>query len=100
MARLLAEPQALLKPGSEVLPDGLISIRGQESVEGILFLQFYGELALGDPDVFNACFKSVPEAFARVKPILEGMSRGGLIVFNWAKQNPDKITAIYTPGPR
>lgn len=33
------------------------------------------------------------------KPILEGMSRGGLIIFNWAKQNPDKVTAIYGDNP-
>ena len=33
------------------------------------------------------------------QPILEGMSRGGLIVFNWAKANPDKVTAIYADNP-
>ncbi|GAA5495824.1 hypothetical protein Rhal01_02003 [Rubritalea halochordaticola] len=33
------------------------------------------------------------------KPVLEGMSRGGLIIFNWAKQNPDKVTAIYGDNP-
>ena len=33
------------------------------------------------------------------KPILEGMSRGGLIIFNWAKANPDKVSAIYGDNP-
>ncbi len=33
------------------------------------------------------------------KPILEGMSRGGLIIFNWAKANPDKVAAIYGDNP-
>ncbi len=33
------------------------------------------------------------------KPVLEGMSRGGLIVFNWAKKNPDKVAAIYVDAP-
>jgi len=33
------------------------------------------------------------------KPVLEGMSRGGLIIFNWAKQNPDKVAAIYADAP-
>ena len=28
------------------------------------------------------------------KPILEGMSRGGLIIHNWALANPDKVTAM------
>lgn len=33
------------------------------------------------------------------KPILEGMSRGGLIIFNWAKANPEKVSAIYGDNP-
>jgi len=27
------------------------------------------------------------------------MSRGGLIIFNWAKVNPEKVTAIYADNP-
>ncbi len=33
------------------------------------------------------------------KPVLEGMSRGGLIIFNWAAENPDKVSAIYGDAP-
>ena len=33
------------------------------------------------------------------KPILEGMSRGGLIVLNWAISNPDCVWAIYLDAP-
>jgi len=33
------------------------------------------------------------------KPALEGMSRGGLIVFNWASENPDKVSCIYADAP-
>lgn len=33
------------------------------------------------------------------RPALEGMSRGGLIIFNWAKKNPDKISCIYADAP-
>lgn len=33
------------------------------------------------------------------RPALEGMSRGGLIIFNWAKKNPDKVCAIYADAP-
>ncbi|MBP5673541.1 MAG: hypothetical protein J6X49_14225 [Victivallales bacterium] len=33
------------------------------------------------------------------KPVLEGMSRGGLIIFNWAKMNPDKVAALYPDAP-
>lgn len=33
------------------------------------------------------------------KPVLEGMSRGGLIVLNWAIANPDRVAAIYIDAP-
>ena len=36
--------------------------------------------------------------FAR-KPALEGMSRGGLIIYNWAAKNPDKVACIYADNP-
>ncbi|GJM26996.1 MAG: hypothetical protein DHS20C16_34110 [Phycisphaerae bacterium] len=33
------------------------------------------------------------------KPVLEGMSRGGLIIYNWAIANPDKVACIYADAP-
>ncbi|MBN2514281.1 MAG: hypothetical protein JXB18_15185 [Sedimentisphaerales bacterium] len=33
------------------------------------------------------------------KPALEGMSRGGLIVMNWAKKNPNCVSCIYIDAP-
>lgn len=33
------------------------------------------------------------------KCALEGMSRGGLIIYNWAAANPDKVTCIYGDAP-
>ena len=33
------------------------------------------------------------------KPVIEGMSRGGLISYNWAKSNPDKVSCIYADAP-
>lgn len=33
------------------------------------------------------------------KVVLEGMSRGGLIVFNWANQNAEKVACIYADAP-
>ena len=33
------------------------------------------------------------------KVALEGMSRGGLIIFNWAAANPDKVSCIYGDAP-
>lgn len=33
------------------------------------------------------------------KVVLEGMSRGGLIIYNWASQNTDKVYCIYADAP-
>ena len=33
------------------------------------------------------------------KAILEGMSRGGLFIYNWAAANPGKVAAIYGDAP-
>lgn len=33
------------------------------------------------------------------KVVLEGMSRGGLIIFNWANQNAEKVACIYGDNP-
>ncbi|WP_276166688.1 alpha/beta hydrolase family protein [Zobellia alginiliquefaciens] len=33
------------------------------------------------------------------KAVLEGMSRGGLIVYNWASKNTDKVFSIYADAP-
>lgn len=33
------------------------------------------------------------------KPVLEGMSRGGLIIYNWAAMNPEKVSCIYADAP-
>ena len=33
------------------------------------------------------------------RPVLEGMSRGGLIIYNWAKANPSRVSCIYGDAP-
>ena len=33
------------------------------------------------------------------KAALEGMSRGGLVIYNWAAANPDKVACIYGDAP-
>ncbi|MBS1669589.1 MAG: SGNH/GDSL hydrolase family protein [Bacteroidetes bacterium] len=33
------------------------------------------------------------------RPALEGVSRGGLFVYGWAKRNPSKVSFIYGEGP-
>ena len=33
------------------------------------------------------------------KVVLEGMSRGGLIIYNWAVKNPEKVACVYADAP-
>ncbi len=33
------------------------------------------------------------------KPVLEGMSRGGLPIFRWASRHPDRVAAVYGDNP-
>jgi len=33
------------------------------------------------------------------KAVLEGMSRGGLMVYNWASAHPDRVASIYADAP-
>jgi len=49
---------------------------------------------------WDAFYKYLVEShgFAK-KAVLEGMSRGGLIIFNWAAQNPEKVHCIYADAP-
>ena len=49
---------------------------------------------------WNAFYKKLTSQYRLgPKPILEGMSRGGLIVYRWASANPDKVAAIYGDAP-
>lgn len=59
---------------------------------------FYG--SPGAVAIWDAFYEYLTDkhGFAR-KAVLEGMSRGGLIVFNWAIANPDKVACIYADAP-
>ena len=41
----------------------------------------------------------IKEYNLNTKAVLEGMSRGGLIVYNWASKNTDKVACIYADAP-
>ncbi|MHC4871840.1 MAG: alpha/beta fold hydrolase [Planctomycetota bacterium] len=43
--------------------------------------------------------KLISELGFSEKAVLEGMSRGGLILYNWAKRNPEKVSCIYADAP-
>jgi len=81
------EPQvdkALLEKGFHVVYVDISNMFGnEESIE--LWNQFY-----------NFC---VSEYNLNSRAVLEGMSRGGLIVYNWASKNTDKVFCIYADAP-
>jgi len=48
---------------------------------------------------WNHFYKQMRRAGFSRKMALEGMSRGGLIVYNWAAKNPGKVACIYADAP-
>lgn len=50
-------------------------------------------------DRWNRCYQLMVRGGLNPKPALEAMSRGGLIAYNWAEENPDKISCIYADAP-
>lgn len=56
----------------------------------------------GSPDAvkrWNTFYKKMTKSGLSEKVVLEGMSRGGLIVYNWAVRNPKKVACIYADAP-
>ncbi len=57
----------------------------------------------GSPDavkIWNGFYDYLTKSHGfHARPALEGMSRGGLIIFNWAKVNPGKVSCIYGDAP-
>lgn len=48
---------------------------------------------------WNSFYKYMTKAGFAKKVVLEGMSRGGLIVYRWAMKNPKRVAAIYADAP-
>jgi len=48
---------------------------------------------------FDAFYRAIAEKGLAAKGALIGISRGGLYAYNWAAQNPDKVTCIYGDAP-
>ncbi|MEG1643657.1 MAG: GDSL-type esterase/lipase family protein [Bacteroidales bacterium] len=48
---------------------------------------------------WNRFYTLAVEGGLNAKTVLEGMSRGGLIIFNWAATNTEKVAAIYADAP-
>lgn len=48
---------------------------------------------------FNAFYRELTGKGLAAKPVLIGLSRGGLYAFRWASENPEKVAAIYADAP-
>lgn len=76
--------KALLDKGYHIAYIDVANLYGnQEAVK--IWNQFYDHLVQ-------------EHSFSR-KVVLEGMSRGGLILYNWAAQNIEKVSVIYADAP-
>ena len=57
----------------------------------------------GSPEAvkrWNLCYDYLTKKYGfSQKVVLEGFSRGGLLIYNWAAQNPDKVACIYADAP-
>lgn len=57
----------------------------------------------GSPDAVSKCNKAykylTQQHNLSQKPVLEGFSRGGLLAYNWAASNPEKVACIYGDAP-
>lgn len=57
---------------------------------------------LGNPtaiNIWNGYYHLLVKAGLDKKAVMEGMSRGGIYVFNWAAENPDKVACVYVDNP-
>jgi lysophospholipase L1-like esterase len=48
---------------------------------------------------WNDFYKLLHNAGLAKKAVMEGMSRGGVYVFNWAAANADKVSCVYVDNP-
>lgn len=50
-------------------------------------------------DIWNKFYARMKRAGMSKKVCLEGFSRGGVYVYNWAAANPDKVACVYVDAP-
>ena len=50
-------------------------------------------------DTWNKFYAFLQKSGLSKKACMEGMSRGGVYVYNWAAQNPDKVACVYADAP-
>jgi len=80
------EPQtdiALLQQGFHVVYCDVVELLGNEQCISL----------------WNRYYDLLHKVGLSKKALMEGMSRGGVYVFNWAAVNPDKVAGVYVDNP-
>ncbi|GAB4016427.1 GDSL-type esterase/lipase family protein [Spirosoma koreense] len=49
--------------------------------------------------LWNKFYQTMRQAGLAKKAVMEGMSRGGVYIYNWAAENPDKVACVYADAP-
>lgn len=49
--------------------------------------------------IWNRFYKFLQQFGLNKKSVMEGMSRGGVYIYNWALRYPDRVSAIYADAP-
>lgn len=49
--------------------------------------------------IWNNFYRFLQQSGLNKKAIMEGMSRGGVYIYNWALRYPDRVSAIYADAP-
>ncbi|MCW2263357.1 MULTISPECIES: GDSL-type esterase/lipase family protein [Sphingobacterium] len=49
--------------------------------------------------IWNNFYKFLQQFGLNKKAVMEGMSRGGVYIYNWALRYPDRVSAIYADAP-
>jgi len=49
--------------------------------------------------IWNNFYKFLQQFGLNKKAVMEGMSRGGIYIYNWALRYPDRVSAIYADAP-
>lgn len=87
-----------------IFPDAFPERTGEQVLPGRGYYVAFMDVgnSFGAPSALaqlSAFYRVLTGLGLNAKPALVGISRGGLFTFNWAAQNPDKVSAIYNDAP-
>lgn len=87
-----------------IFPEAFADRTGEQSLLNHGYYVAYMDVGntFGAPSALvhlSAFYQAITGKGLRPKPVLVGLSRGGVIAYNWAAQNPEKVSVIYGDAP-